>query len=85
MQNEPCRLLSDAHSAVNFIRANTVPATGKHPESYKPLVQLQAAEVKPKSVCICSYTARKDRYGQTYLVRNTEPKCQQHGSRATEE
>jgi hypothetical protein len=46
---------------------------------------LQAAEVKPKAVCICDYTARKDRYGQTYLVRKTEPKCQQHGSRATEE
>jgi hypothetical protein len=24
---------------VNFVRANTVPATGKHPESDKPLVQ----------------------------------------------
>jgi hypothetical protein len=29
---------------------------------------LQAAEVKPKAVCICSYIAHKDRYDQTYLV-----------------
>jgi hypothetical protein len=39
MQNKPCRLLSDADSAVNFVRANPIAATGKHPQSHKPLVQ----------------------------------------------
>lgn len=39
MQNKPCRLLSDPDSAVNFVRANTVAATGKHPERDKPLIQ----------------------------------------------
>src|SRR5579864_7431441 len=46
MQNKPCRLLSDSDSAVNFVRANTISATGKHPESDQPLVQRDSRVLK---------------------------------------
>jgi hypothetical protein len=49
MQNKPCRLLSDANSAVNFIRANPIAATGKHPQSHKPLVQRDGGILKDGS------------------------------------
>jgi hypothetical protein len=39
MENEPCRLLSDAQSAVNLPRRNTVLAVCEHPHGGKPLLQ----------------------------------------------
>ena len=39
VEHEPCRLLGDADSAVNVVRANAIPAIRKHPESAKPFVQ----------------------------------------------
>ncbi len=39
MQHEPCRLLSDADGATEFVGTNTIPAVRQHPHSGKPLVQ----------------------------------------------
>src|ERR1700688_1552260 len=41
MQHEPCRFLSDAKSAANFVGTNAVLAIGNHPNSDKPLVERQ--------------------------------------------
>ena len=40
VEHEPCGLLSDAQSAVDFVAANSVLAIGNHPNCDKPFVQL---------------------------------------------
>jgi hypothetical protein len=37
-----------------------------------------------KPVCICSYVTGRDRFGRLFVDRKTEPKCPEHGTKATE-
>jgi len=46
MEHEPCGLLSDAESAANLIGTDAIFAIGNHPNSDKPLVQLDRRILK---------------------------------------
>lgn len=49
MEHEPCGLLSDAKSAANLVRANTVFAVRNHPNSDEPLVERERGILKNSS------------------------------------
>jgi hypothetical protein len=49
VEHEPCGLLSDAKSAANFVRANTVFAIRNHPNSDEPFVERESGILKDSS------------------------------------
>ena len=48
LQHKPCRLLSNAKSAVDFHAANAVLAANKHPKCRHPLVQTDRRILKDR-------------------------------------